>query len=658
VFLKGCFLFVILFDAAYSQVGADSVRHTNAPPITVTSQSFDPEIIIHPSDLRQESSLELARTTGANLLSEALRILHPSLDIRNYGSLGGISLASFRGLPAEYTSVYWEGIKITDAQKSLSDLALIDLNSVQSVGIISAANAQLIGGDVGGAGILLTTSPYNQASGLDIRSTATSYDDFSSLGEEGITLSGKAQVLSSIAISGGVTDTYSNGAYPFFQPTTGATIRRENNDAHLLNANAGAEYIIDESASVKAFTFFTRDDRGAPNAATIDNRGASDFSARQYDENYLAALSLHHAPLSYFDYSFALGYQSQYETYTIPNFSVADRYLNRMYSFVWKSRTVINEWAVAYAGIDYTKNQLFSNQNLAGNDSSISRESYAAYIAAKFQIYSNFDITPSLRTELQSDRNTPQTLPGISVQYEEPYSLLVLQASYGRIYHAPTFNELYWKVGGNPNLVPETGTSAECSAAIPIQFSQSVALSAKISGFFTGLENQIIWIEGSQGFSIPIQVQSSSSQGAEFIGELKYHYADNIQFLLKEGLSITETKNLSTDAAYYGKELPYSTPMRSSFLFEVEHHSFGNFDFTILYRGHRYTDFYNNESTKLPPVIKYDLTISTIPFDIAHAILATARLSILNIGNKQYAEIPNFPLPGRSFRFSLDFHFL
>ncbi|MFI5264248.1 MAG: hypothetical protein ACHQM6_07015, partial [Candidatus Kapaibacterium sp.] len=77
----------------FAQSKTDSLHHTTAPPITVTSESYNDEIAIHPADIHTVSASDLQIQTGATRLNDALQVLHPSLDIRNYGSLGGISLA-------------------------------------------------------------------------------------------------------------------------------------------------------------------------------------------------------------------------------------------------------------------------------------------------------------------------------------------------------------------------------------------------------------------------------------------------------------------------------------------------------------------------------------------------------------------------------------
>ncbi len=646
---------------AQDKITTDSLRHTTAPPITVTSDAYNNKIAIHPADIHTVTAEQLQVETGATRLSDALRVLHPSLDIRNYGSLGGISLASFRGLPAEYTSVYWEGICITDPQHSFTDLGLIDLKSVQSVGIISAANSQLIGGDVGGAGILLTTNPSARPTGFDIGTSLLSYNDLSSMGEKQLDLSGIAIIGDKLSFGGGINTTYSDGAFPFLQNVDNkfVTVIRENNDAHLLNANLSANYLIDTTATVKAFSYFTRSERGAPAQVTTDFRGASAFAARQYDENFLSALSLSHQPLTNYEYTLSIGYQSQYETYTdhakIP--PTADRYLNRIYSVVWKSKTTFADWTQLYGGVDYTRDLLFSNANsLNSGDTEISRNHYAAYTAEKIEFLNNFDATVSLRTELLSDIPKPQILPAISLHFVEPHTLLSLQVSYGSLYHAPTFNELYWKVGGNANLLPESGTNAEASFDLPISFNKNISF-AFHGGFFQMLlKNQIVWLERADGIYSPSNVQSSRSQGFEFTGEMQYAFSPQFQLSVREGLSLYSAKNLTTKDSLYGKELPYSTPMRSVFQLGLRNITFGNLSFLIIYRGHRFTDYYN--STKLPPVITYDLTFSSAQIIITNAISAALGISLLNLTNKQYEEIPSFPQPGRSIRASINFHFL
>ncbi|MEP7235025.1 MAG: TonB-dependent receptor [Ignavibacteriota bacterium] len=667
MFLKTFFISAFLLVAngnifAQSKIKEDSLHRTVAPPVTITSDALRPEILLHPTDLHVVTSEDIRMQTGATRLPEALQVLHPSLDIRNYGSLGGISLSSFRGLPSEYTSVYWEGIKITNSQHSLTDLALIDLKSVESIAIISAANSQLIGGDIGSAGILLTTNAGLRQSGINVATSAQSYNDLSSFGEQQLDIGATVKANDNLTLSGGVDLGYSNGSFPFVQQISGKTVDRENNDAHLFNANVAATYTIDESATIKTFSTFAKADRGTPGPVTISGRGASDFGARHKDQNFLTALSFAHSPSDIFYYTLSLGYQSQYETYsdTIQNplLHIGENYLNRIYSGIWKSKASVSENLDLFGGFDISGSTLYSSANSASGDSAISRSNYAAYLAAKIQFLNSFDATVGFRSELQSDLNLIQYLPSMSVRYLEPISLLQLQASIGRIYHAPTLNELYWKHGGNVNLRYEKGTSIEITAGLPVTLTPVISGQFQLTGFKTLLADQIIWQPQRNTVDwSPVNIPSTRSQGVEITAEMKYHVG-RCFFTLKEGMSLQDTKNLTDSSKYFGKELPYSTPLRSVLSLQFQDTSIGNLSLIAVYRGHRYTDYYNNESSKLPAVIKYDITLSSAPVSLASVISGTINFSILNFTNIQYEEIPSYPQPGRSFRFSLDFHFL
>src|SRR5262249_23710899 len=156
--------------------------------------------------------------------------------------------------------------------------------------------------------------------------------NLNSFGEQNLAIRGNTKVSEPFSVFGGAVDCYSNGAFPFFQESSQNIVHLENNDDHLFNADAGAEYKIDESATLKAYSFFTRDGRGLRGDVKTDDDGRNVYLARFYDENYLVALSLRHAPAIDFDYSLVFAYQSQYETYKNPPFGINDHYLNRILS--------------------------------------------------------------------------------------------------------------------------------------------------------------------------------------------------------------------------------------------------------------------------------------------------------------------------------------
>src|SRR6187551_3535419 len=84
---------------------ADTIKHLPPKQIEVTApketgQPKETSIqTVNPRLAQTKPAHELIRETGSAIASDALLALSSSLDMRKYGSLGGISIPSFRGLP-------------------------------------------------------------------------------------------------------------------------------------------------------------------------------------------------------------------------------------------------------------------------------------------------------------------------------------------------------------------------------------------------------------------------------------------------------------------------------------------------------------------------------------------------------------------------------
>ena len=95
-----------------------------------------------------------------------------------------------------------------------------------------------------------------------------------------------------------------------------------------------------------------------------------------------------------------------------------------------------------------------------------------------------------LRQELVDGALTPLT-PALGL--ERPLTnWLSVKARLSRNYRLPTFNDLYWKPGGNPDLLPESGWSQEATATAHIKVRQQ-AWQLSLTGFNRQIGNWILW---------------------------------------------------------------------------------------------------------------------------------------------------------------------
>jgi outer membrane receptor protein involved in Fe transport len=99
-----------------------------------------------------------------------------------------------------------------------------------------------------------------------------------------------------------------------------------------------------------------------------------------------------------------------------------------------------------------------------------------------------------------------------------------LKFSWGKAYKAPTFNDLFWPTGGNPNLKPEKGNAFEAS------FNSSTdRISAQISLFYKRVKNLIVWLPlGKNGQWQPFNVDKYKGRGIEMNLDLKLEEGTNL----------------------------------------------------------------------------------------------------------------------------------
>ncbi|HET9136553.1 MAG TPA: TonB-dependent receptor, partial [Candidatus Kapabacteria bacterium] len=573
------------------------------------------EVVVVDSSVRADPSVAIKLPTsqikalsGSNILSSGAAMLYPSLDVRSYGSLGGVAFATYRGLPAEFVTIEYNGVRLNTAQNSLSDLGLVDLNVTSSVMLSSSTSNTGLSGDIGNARLSLSGIQGLASKTTVIASTElTSYSEKVQAAERVSSILASVPISDVVSVAGAFSNSGTNGDYPFYQSSTHETILRSNNDASLTNGSVSLTYKPSDSLRCDVFSLYTKSDRGAPGANTVDYYGNSSF-ARQFDELYLLGASLEQKVSERFFYIARLAYESQFETYNDSILSIADRYTNRSLTASVQTRTTLSALLNLYADVSADRNALASNEDVAWGTTDISRMIVRSNIGLGYAPLEALSVDAHFKVEHYSDIHTLQVLPHFQIQYFFDFWQASLIASYTKLYHAPTFNELYWKIGGNPNLKPEAGNGYELTADIsPIE-----RWNIKATGYLNEIDNQIVWVPGSVWS--PDNVERVRSYGVELTSSFSYPIDEIYSIDLRGGLMLQHTVNLTEGSINYGNELIYSTPLRWNVAVTGRANYIGQLTLGIIYRGHRYTDFANNG--KLQPVGVTNVTFRSVPIKL------------------------------------------
>ncbi len=655
---------LVFASNVHAQTKGDSVRLYRSETVLVTAP--DSIGVVQGRFERSVTTNTLSRLTGEPTLSEALPLISSTVDVRRYSSLGGVAFVSIHGLPPEYTIVYREGIRTTNDQNSLSDFGRAADYSLEKISVLSPPAAMTLGGDAIGAAILLEPRHADETR-FEVGTNALAYQTSGQPSEVDEDLKADFRPDPSLAISMTASNQHSDGAFPFLQ-STGLIQRRENNDATVRDFSLTADFLnnpndapIASAARLSALFDYTTADRGAPGAATIDYRGASAFDARQTDEDLFAALKLDKP----FDHGGSLeaafAYQSQYETYSDPHIvqlgePLNDHYLNRILSADLHASQALSDIVLLNFGVEASRNFLFSNEDFVSKgDSLITRNHAFAFAALKFTPASVLEAVVGLRSEWNALLR-PQLLPQLSVSYR-PYQWLEAGAAFSTGYHAPTLNELYWKIGGNPKLHEEHAASGEAylrSSFAPIE---RVELSLGVSYFYSDLTDQILWLPGANNIFSPTNILNSRNQGAELNGAFRWSPASLWTIDISESYTLLSARNTTNDPAVFNREIPFTTPTSSLFTAQLIQSATGSLAFIARYRGHRFTDIGNDPGSMLEPVTTLDATATARAIPISNGLVLEPQLALKNLTNKQYTEQPGFPLPGRSIRLSVKLAF-
>jgi iron complex outermembrane receptor protein len=156
-------------------------------------------------------------------------------------------------------------------------------------------------------------------------------------------------------------------------------------------------------------------------------------------------------------------------------------------------------------------------------------------------------------------------------------------------YRVPTFNNLYWTPGGNPDLKPERGYSQEAGFSFGSAASRNFKVSFSLTGFNRMIEEWIIWLPQA-GYWTPRNIRTVWSRGGEGMMRLTckrgaWHFSgtSQVNYILSTNHRVKDVNDASA-----GRQLIY-TPrlshqhelrMARGNLFVAYNHSYTGVRFT------------------------------------------------------------------------------
>ena len=203
----------------------------------------------------------------------------------------------------------------------------------------------------------------------------------------------------------------------------------------------------------------------------------------------------------------------------------------------------------------YLKHQITQNFQLAvlsealyseggGNNlKSSTRNSFNFALIATHQLFDFLSYEASVRQDFSNKFNNP-FIYALGVNYR-PITAYQLRTNISKNYRIPTYNDLFWRTGGNPDLKSESAYQLEIG-------NDYLGKNLKIQSnlFYNKIDDMIQWIPSQNNSNIwtPININQVKTYGLELIGSYNYK-----AFRFNTTYSYIKTKDEKT-----GKELMYS----------------------------------------------------------------------------------------------------
>lgn len=540
---------------------------------------------------------------------------HANIYFKEHGN-GMVKSISFRGSSASHTGVYWNSIAINSALNGQTDFNTLSANGFNQVEIRKGAGSTLFGsGAIGGAINLKDNITFIKKKQFRTNIGLASYNtqnlSFQSVISDN-------QFYIKVNIEGEKAD----NEYPFLD----TEIYNENAAYKNYQIKSALAYKLNQNNQIKLFTNYSNNYRELSRTITApsnnlykntDNRLLLNWSNTGFKHNAnlnLAILSENYK--FYLDKnidnyssgetdSYLLKYDFDYFLKKNQNVTIGieNRLTKGIGSSIQKKERNIFETYIRYH--QKTLNKLTYNLSLRKGFSNVYEIPLIYALDARLDISTNFN----------------------------------LRANHSSNYKLPTFNDLYWEISGNEELLPENSISSEIGF-----YYQSKKLNTNIAAYQIKNNNLIQWQPVTSTLWQPNNVQSVTQKGLEF--EMDYQFKIK-QHQFKTFLQYSLTKAIDNSS---NKQLIYVPVRKATGNLSYLYKGF-NFNYNQQYTSHVFTTTTNTQYLE-----KFWISNIRLNKTILHNTINIG-FYINNLLNKNYQIVAYRPMPNRNYKLNINIKF-
>ncbi|MCO5935030.1 TonB-dependent receptor [Mucilaginibacter sp. RB4R14] len=652
-----CIAGVFLLTSTVVFAQRDTTKHLKEVPIKASTalrlQTLIPAQQITQKDFAHYSAFNVA---------DAVRNF-AGVNIKDYGGIGGLKTISVRSLGTNHTAVLYDGVQLNDAQSGQIDLSKFNLNNVQEITLYNGQPGDL----------LQPARSFASASVLSIktiRPTLTAKKTYqiqvgAKVGSFGLInpyLQWQQRVNNNwqFVINGNYIK--ANGRYKYEVDNDGSDTlsTRHHGDVESIQTDAALYYNKNDSSKFNIHINYYNAKRGLPGAVVSYTEGHGQqlnnddvFVQTGYERLFKNGFSLLlYSKLSQLKTRYLDSPYNNIQGFILENYKQREAYQSVALSY-----HLTNNWDISYAiDASYTK-----------VDADIDKYAYPARFTllnviasslklGKLQLQGNL-LQTNIHETVQKGTAFQQksVLSPTLMATVQPFSIpnLKIRAFYKNVFRAPTLDELYYYAFVErvikPEFVYQYDLGATYSKNVDGIF-EYIAITA--DAYYNYVKNKILAVPNSnpaifsfsnlgkvdiKGIDLGFKTQTKQHNG--------WSASLNTNYTYQQAIDVSDPTS-----SKYLEQIPYTPKHTLAINAGVNYKDAGVYFNHIMSSGRYYTG--NNLPEYLVP--GYSVTdASAIYKFISGKMPLQTSFEVNNLFNTNYAIIRSFPMPGRSYRLSI-----
>lgn len=621
---------------------------------------------------RQTSSTPLQILSGAELeklnslsVADAVRFFS-GVQLKDYGGMGGLKTINVRSMGSNHTAVFYDGVQLGNAQNGQVDLGKFSLDNIEEIELYNGQKSN----------VFQSAKSFASASSLYLKARQPNFEEGRNNRFKGVFRTGSFGLVNpSLLWQTKITDhTYStisaefkkaNGRYKF-RFTNGAwdtTGVRTDGDIESMRLELGLNGSLPDSSKWSVKLYGYKDNQGLPGAIVAN---VWHFSQRQWNRNFFVQ-SAFEKNIGKYSLMAAVKYANDYLRYLNPDIVTTDGLLNNkyhqqeLYLSLANKLKINNFWDLVWS-TDYQINDMDANLYRFAYPT---RNTFLNALATQLR-FDRLDIQANVLSTLTYDKvksgpesgNRNELTPTVMVSWQ-PFDQkeFRVRSFYKSIFRMPTFNDLYYTFYQFRVLKPEYTKQYDLGFTY-IKGYEGQALtqfSIQTDAYYNKVKDKIVAVPGtSQAMWSMRNLGKVEVKGLDV--NIQSGWQLNKELSLNTGISYTYQQAIDSDPASttYKAQIPYVPLHNITFMASAAYKNL-SLNYSYLYTGERYDQSANIAVNYIRPFYTHDVALHYHTLIYKQKIRITAESN--NLLNQAFEVITNYPMPGRSYRFSLTYDY-